>query len=123
MLALMHRDSHLRVVTDRIGTTYSPVLIVTSLLLSWFIFVVKKFVLVNCALPPKRIYNSYTQNIYFLVFLLLTLFMMILPVFFAITRYIDDIFGKSLTRLSSIESNRRAVPLATNYFPLARAGT
>lgn len=70
----------------RVGTIYSPMVIVVSIFSGWIIFIVKKFTLVNCGMPPKRIYNSFAQNIFFLLFLLLTLILMAFPVFFSLTR-------------------------------------
>jgi hypothetical protein len=46
-----------------VGTVYSPMAIIISLATSYLLFFIKKFVLVHCSLPPKRIYNSYTQNL------------------------------------------------------------
>lgn len=68
-----------------VGTIYSPMLIVVYILSGWIIFYVKMIVIRTCGLPPKRIYNSYQQNIYFLFFLLVMLGLMALPVFYGLT--------------------------------------
>lgn len=70
-----------------VGCVYSPMTVLTSVIAGVVIFYVKKFTLVTCGLPPRRIYNSYSQNIYFLSFLLLTLIMVSLPVFFSIVTF------------------------------------
>lgn len=69
-----------------VGTVFSPMIIIVSLFTGYLLFFVKKFVLVSCSMPPKRIYNSYTQSLYFLGFQLLTLGLMIFPVFYSLTR-------------------------------------
>ncbi len=69
-----------------VGTIYSPVLIILSLFMDAIIFFVKRITLSVCGLPPRRIYNSYTQNIYFLFFLLFALGLMVAPVYYGITK-------------------------------------
>lgn len=61
-------------------------LIIVSLITGFLMFYVKSFTLSRCGLPPKRIYNSYAQNIYFLFVLLLTLALTAIPVFYSFTR-------------------------------------
>ncbi|KAI9216996.1 hypothetical protein BC828DRAFT_408908 [Blastocladiella britannica] len=67
-----------------IGSTYAPFLPVASLFTTTIIFYVKRFTVLRWAQPPKRIFNSYTQVIWFLVFMLMTLILMAVPALFAI---------------------------------------
>ena len=69
--------------------------IVVSCASLWAIFHVKKFVLVHCGLPPRRIYNSYQQNFFFSAVMLLTLGLMVFPVFFALTWYAHNDLNSS----------------------------
>ena len=70
-----------------VGCIYSPAVALTSLIAGVSIFFVKKFTLVHCGLPPRRIYNSYTQNYFFLFFLLVTLCLVALPVFYTLAAF------------------------------------
>ncbi|KAI3645956.1 hypothetical protein MP228_008884 [Amoeboaphelidium protococcarum] len=70
-----------------IGVVYSPAVVVLSLLLGGITFYVKYLTLCYCGLPPRRVYNSYFQNIYFLMFLVLTLLLMAFPTFFSLTQF------------------------------------
>lgn len=84
-------DNTLEVIYEQalvwIGVVYAPVVILISLVTGAALFFVKKFTLTTFGKPPRRVYNSYSQNIYFLLFLLLTLGLMAFPTFFSITQF------------------------------------
>jgi hypothetical protein len=67
-----------------IGTVYSPCVIIVSIVTSVVQFYIKKLSLQYSGLPPKRIYNSHTQSIIFLFFLLVSLALMAVPAFFTL---------------------------------------
>ncbi|KAI9178800.1 Transmembrane channel-like [Blastocladiella emersonii ATCC 22665] len=68
-----------------IGCVYAPILAAFSMITTTIIFYVKRFTVLQFAQPPRRIYNSYTQVIVFLGFMLLTLLLMAVPILFAMT--------------------------------------
>ncbi len=96
--ALIWYDSiqYLNIDIRRAGTIFAPATIMLALFSTVILFKVKKFVLIRCGLPPKRIYNSYTQNIYFQFFLLFTLGLMLLPVGWVFTRFVIFMLGQVL---------------------------
>ncbi|KAI9137413.1 hypothetical protein BKA69DRAFT_919046 [Paraphysoderma sedebokerense] len=66
-----------------IGSVYAPIMSVFSIIIGFFMFFVKKWITVRFSAPPRRIYNSYSQVSFFLLFLLLTLILTAGPTLFA----------------------------------------
>ncbi|ORZ31556.1 hypothetical protein BCR44DRAFT_1487705 [Catenaria anguillulae PL171] len=67
-----------------IGSTYAPAMTVFSIATTTIIFYVKRYTVVSFAQPPRRIFNTYSQVIWFLMFMLLTLVLTAAPILFAV---------------------------------------
>ncbi|KNE69276.1 hypothetical protein AMAG_13658 [Allomyces macrogynus ATCC 38327] len=68
-----------------IGSVYAPIISLQAIFTTTVMFYVKKWTIIMFADPPRRIYNSYAQAIWFLLFMLLTLLLMAVPILFAVT--------------------------------------
>ncbi|KNE68767.1 hypothetical protein AMAG_13407 [Allomyces macrogynus ATCC 38327] len=68
-----------------IGSVYAPIISLQAIFTTTVMFYVKKWTIIMFADPPRRIYNSYAQVIWFLMFMLLTLLLMAVPILFAVT--------------------------------------
>jgi hypothetical protein len=69
------------------GAIYAPIVPLVSSITVFVIFYLKKWSLLRFSAPPRRIYSSFTQRIYFLLFLLATLTLMALPIGYTMTGY------------------------------------
>ena len=97
-------------------------LLLVSIMSGWVIFFVKKFTLEKCGLPPRRIYNSYRQNIYFQFFLLFTLFLMMVPMGWMLTQYPPSCgpfgpFNAPFGQGKQLYSAYAIIPEAVSKFP------
>ncbi|KAJ3374725.1 Transmembrane channel-like protein 4 [Allomyces arbusculus] len=68
-----------------VGSVYAPIISLQAIFTTTIMFYVKKWTIIMFADPPRRIYNSYAQVIWFLLFMLLTLLLMAVPILFAVT--------------------------------------
>ncbi|KAJ1500631.1 hypothetical protein HMI56_003711, partial [Coelomomyces lativittatus] len=80
ILELVYRQS-----ITWIGSIYAPIMPWVGMFSTTVIFFVKKWTVQRYADPPRRIYNSYSQVIWFLLFMFITLILMMVPALFVLT--------------------------------------
>ncbi len=63
----------------RIGTMYSPIIIVVGVLNSFVLFYVHLWTVQKIASPPKKMYSSVSHGTFFMMLMLLTLIIVLIP--------------------------------------------
>ncbi|EPZ36648.1 hypothetical protein ROZALSC1DRAFT_26652 [Rozella allomycis CSF55] len=99
------------------GTPFCPILPFLSMVANLILFHVKKLSLVRFTAPPKRIYSSYKQSIYFMLFMLTTLIFMMLLLGFVLTTVITSCGPHKSVRLITDYINQviATMPDTWNY--------